>query len=81
MQRLDNNARAGMERQNIVHAGKAFADMIDQPASIGRTRRYCDEDQTLIKGLFFDVYFASIRRTGGFFPMNSGRHEGAVRNP
>ncbi len=32
VQWLDNNARAGMERQNIVHAGKPFEDLIDHPA-------------------------------------------------
>ena len=81
MQSLDNNARAGMERQNIVHAGKAFEDLIDQPPWIGSTRRYCDEDQTLIEGLFIDECFASNRYTGGLFSMDSGRHERAVRNP
>ena len=46
VQRLDNNARAGMELQNIVHAGKPFEDLIDHPASTPRMRRYCGEDQT-----------------------------------
>jgi hypothetical protein len=80
VQRLDNNARAGMELQNIVHAGKPFEDLIDHPGWVDRMRRYCGEDQTWISGLFIDECFASIRRTGGFFPMHSGGHERAIRN-
>jgi len=51
VQRLDNNARAGMELQNIVHAGKPFENLIDHPAWVDRMRRYCGEDQTRIQGL------------------------------
>ena len=80
VQRLDNNARAGMELQNIVHAGKPFEALIDHPSWVGRMRRYCGEDQTWIPGLFIDECFATIRRTGGFFPMHSGGHERAIRN-
>jgi hypothetical protein len=80
VQRLDNNARAGMELQNIVHAGKPFENLIDHPAWVDRMRRYCGEDQTWIQGLFIDECFASVRRSGGFFPMNSGGHERAIRN-
>ena len=80
VQRLDNNAKAGMELQNIVHAGKPFEGLIDHPAWIDRMRRYCGEDQTWISGLFIDECFASVRRSGGFFPMHSGGHERAIRN-
>lgn len=80
VQRLDNNARAGLELQNIVHAGEPFEDLIDHPAWIDRMRRYCGEDQTWIPGLFIDECFASIRRTGGFFPMHSGGQDHAIRN-
>ena len=39
VQRLDNNDKAGMELQNIVHAGKPFEDLIDHPAWTPRMRR------------------------------------------
>ena len=80
VQRLDNNARAGMELQNIVHAGKPFEALIDHPSWIDRMRRYCGENGTWIEGLFIDECFATIRRTGGFFPMHSGGQDHAMRN-
>jgi hypothetical protein len=80
VQRLDNNGRAGMEMQNIVEGGKPFETLIDHPAWIDRLRRYCGEDGTYVQGLFIDECFASIRRSGGFFPMHSGGQDGVVRN-
>jgi hypothetical protein len=80
VQRLDNNGRAGVELQNIVEAGKPFETLIDHPAWVSRVQRYCGEDGTYVGGLFIDECFASIRRTGGYFPMHSGGHEGVVRN-
>lgn len=80
VQRLDNNKRAGMELQNIVTAGKPFETLIDHPSWIDRMRRYCGENQTWIEGLFIDECFATVRRTGGFFPMHSGGQDRAIRN-
>jgi len=80
VQRLDNNGNAGMELQNIVEAGAPFEELIDHPAWVERLRRYCGEKGTYVDGLFIDECFASVRRTGGFFGMHSGGHEGIVRN-
>jgi ectoine hydroxylase-related dioxygenase (phytanoyl-CoA dioxygenase family) len=80
VQRLDNNARAGVELQNIVAGGKPFETLIDHPSWIDKMRRYCGEHQTWIPGLFIDECFATIRRTGGFFALHSGGHERAIRN-
>jgi hypothetical protein len=79
-QRLDNNGRAGLELQNIVEAGKPFETLIDHPSWLSRVQRYCGEDDTYVSGLFIDECFASVRRTGGYFPMHSGGQEGIVRN-
>lgn len=80
VQRLDNNGYAGMELQNIVEAGQPFEKLIDHPSWIGRLKRYCGEEDTYVSGLFIDECFASIRRTGGFFPVHSGGQNGIVRN-
>jgi len=79
VQRLDNNGRAGMELQNIVHAGKPFETLIDHPSWTPRLRKWCGEEGTWVQGLFIDECFASIRRTGGFFPMHSGGSDYTVR--
>jgi len=79
VQRLDNNGIAGTELQNIVEAGEPFEKLIDHPAWIERLHRYCGEKGTYVDGLFIDECFASVRRTGGFFPIHSGGHNGAVR--
>ncbi len=79
VQRLDNNGAAGTELQNIVEAGKPFEMLIDHPAWIDRLQTYCGENGSHLSGLFLDECFASVRRTGGFFPMHSGNHEGLVR--
>lgn len=80
VQRLDNNGHAGLELQNIVEAGKPFERLIDHPAWIDRLRRYCGEQGTYVDGLFLDECFASVRRSGGYFPMHSGGQDGIVRN-
>jgi hypothetical protein len=80
MQRLDNNARAGMELHNIVEGGTPFETLIDHPSWVNRLRNYCGEKDTYVEGLFIDECFASIRRSGGFFPMHSGGQDGVVRN-
>ena len=80
VQRLDNNGYAGMELQNIVEAGGPFEKLIDYPSWVNRLLRYCGEKDTYVHGLFIDECFASIRRTGGFFPIHSGGQEGVVRN-
>ncbi|HSI83986.1 MAG TPA: phytanoyl-CoA dioxygenase family protein [Candidatus Methylacidiphilales bacterium] len=80
MQRLDNNGYAGVELQNIVEGGEPFEKLIDHPSWTPRLRRYCGEQNTYVQGLFIDECFASIRRTGGYFPIHSGGHEGIVRN-
>jgi hypothetical protein len=80
VQRLDNNGSAGIELQNIVEAGAPFEKLIDHPAWVERLRRYCGEKDTYVDGLFIDECFASIRRTGGFFPIHSGGQAAIVRN-
>jgi len=80
VQRLDNNGLAGVELQNIVEAGPVFEKLIDHPSWIGRLHRYCGEKGTYVDGLFIDECFASIRRTGGFFPIHSGGQDAIVRN-
>jgi len=80
VQRLDNNGFAGMELQNIIEAGGPFEKLIDHPSWVNRLRRYCGEEGTYVEGLFIDECFASVRRTGGFFPLHSGGQEAIVRN-
>lgn len=80
VQRLDDNGMAGCELQNIVEAGEPFERLIDHPSWIGHMHRYCGEGGTYVEGLFIDECFASIRRTGGYFPLHSGGHMGIVRN-
>jgi hypothetical protein len=80
VQRFDNNAASGAELQNIVEAGEPFERLIDHPSWIGRLRRYCGEFESYVAGLFIDECFASIRRSGGFFPIHSGGQDGVVRN-
>jgi ectoine hydroxylase-related dioxygenase (phytanoyl-CoA dioxygenase family) len=80
VQRFDNNGAAGIELQNIVEGGEPFEELIDHPAWRDRLLRYCGEKDSYVEGLFIDECFASIRRSGGFFPVHSGNHEGNVRN-
>jgi hypothetical protein len=79
VQRLDNNGPAGLELQNIVHAGKPFETLIDHPSWAPKLRKWCGENGTWMQGLFIDECFASIRRTGGFFPMHSGGNDYVIR--
>jgi hypothetical protein len=80
VQRLDNNGLAGLELQNIVEGGPAFEKLIDHASWLARLHRYCGEKGTFVDGLFIDECFASIRRTGGFFPIHSGGQDAIVRN-
>lgn len=80
VQRFDNNGNAGIELQNIIEAGGPFEELIDHPSWVDRLLRYCGEKDSYVEGLFIDECFASIRRSGGFFPVHSGNHEGNVRN-
>ena len=80
VQRLDNNGYAGLELQNIVEGGEPFEKLIDHPAWTSRLKRYCGEADTYVQGLFIDECFASVRRSGGFFPVHSGGQNGIVRN-
>jgi len=80
VQRFDNNGHAGVELQNIVEAGEPFERLIDHPAWIDHLRHWCGEESTYVQGLFIDECFASIRRSGGFFPIHSGGQDGTVRN-
>lgn len=80
VQRLDNNGNCGAELQNIVEAGEPFERLIDHSSWINRLHRYCGEKGTYVDGLFIDECFASIRRSGGFFPMHSGGQDAIVRN-
>lgn len=79
VQRKDDNGAAGCELQNIVEGGEPFERLIDHPAWIGHMRRYCGEEDSYVAGLFIDECFASIRRSGGFFPVHSGGYRGALR--
>lgn len=80
VQRLDNNGRAGLEMQNIIEGGKPFETLIDHPSWVQRLQRYCGEEGSYVEGLTIDESFASVRRSGGFFPMHSGGQDGVVRN-
>ena len=80
VQRFDNNGDAGIELQNIVEGGAPFEELIDHPSWYQRLLRYCGEKDSYVEGLFIDECFASIRRTGGFFPVHSGNQNGVVRN-
>jgi hypothetical protein len=79
VQRFDNNGAAGTELQNIVEGGRPFESLIDHPSWISHIRHYCGEEKSYVEGLFIDECFASIRRSGGFFPVHSGGYQGAVR--
>ena len=79
VQRFDNNGNAGIELQNIVEGGQPFEELIDAPGVHERLLRYCGEKDSYVEGLFIDECFASIRRTGGYFPFHSGSEDGVVR--
>jgi ectoine hydroxylase-related dioxygenase (phytanoyl-CoA dioxygenase family) len=79
VQRFDNNGECGIELQNIVEGGEPFERLIDHPSWIDLLRHYCGEQGSYVEGLYIDECFASIRRSGGFFPIHSGAHHGAVR--
>ncbi|WP_375452256.1 phytanoyl-CoA dioxygenase family protein [uncultured Devosia sp.] len=79
-QRLDNNGHAGLELQNVVEAGKPFETLIDHPSWVDRLQRYCGEDGSWVEGLYIDECFASVRRSGGYFPLHSGGQDGVIRN-
>lgn len=79
IQRFDNNGNAGIELQNIVEAGQPFEELIDHPAYIERLLRYCGEKGSYVEGLFIDECFASIRRSGGYFPFHTGGEDGVMR--
>lgn len=80
VQRFDNNDAAGVELQNIVEGGEPFERLIDHPSWIELLRHFAGEERSGHRGLFIDECFASIRRSGGFFPIHSGGHEGTVRS-
>lgn len=80
VQRMDNNPKSGCELQNIVEGGEPFERLIDHPAWIEKLRKYCGESESYVQGLFIDECFASIRKSGGFFPMHSGGQDAVVRN-
>jgi len=79
VQRFDNNGNAGIELQNIVEGGAPFEELLDHPAWHERLVRYCGEEGSYVEGLFVDECFASIRRTGGYFPFHSGSEDGVMR--
>ena len=79
VQRFDNHGAAGVELQNIVEGGEPFERLIDHPSWINYLRHYCGEEASYVQGLFIDECFASIRRTGGFFPVHSGGYQVPVR--
>ncbi len=75
----DNPDRAGVELQNIVEGGEPFERLIDHPSWLAHVHRYCGEEGTYVDGLFIDECFASIRRSGGLFPVHSGGYRKAMR--
>ena len=79
VQRFDNNGNAGIELQNIVEGGQPFEELIDHPAWCERLLRYCGEKGSYVEGLFIDECFASIRRSGGYFPFHTGGEDGVMR--
>ena len=79
VQRFDNNGASGIELQNIVEGGEPFERLIDHPAWIGHLRRYCGDQGSYTEGLFIDECFASLRRSGGYFPVHSGGFQGSTR--
>ena len=79
VQRNDDNGKAGIELQNIVEGGEPFERLIDHPSWIDLMRHYCGEEKSYVQGLFIDECFASIRRSGGYFPVHSGGWQGAMR--
>ncbi len=79
VQRADSQGDQGVELQNIVEGGVPFEQLIDHPAWIDRMHRYCGEDDSYFEGLFIDECFASLRRSGGYFPVHSGAHEHMIR--
>lgn len=79
VQRLDNNGKAGLELQNIVEGGAPFEELIDHPAWVERVHRYAGEYEGFYDGLFIDECFATVRRSGGFFPLHSGAHDASIR--
>ena len=79
VERKDDNGHAGMELQNIVEGGEPFERLIDHPAWLPLVRRYCGDQDSYTEGLFIDECFASIRRSGGFFPVHSGGYRGSTR--
>jgi len=76
VQRFDNNGDAGIELQNIVEGGAPFEELIDHPSWAERLLRYCGEKDSYVEGLFIDECFASIRRRGGFFPVQARFRKG-----
>lgn len=79
VQRKDDSGAAGCELQNIVESGEPFERLIDHPSCIGYLLRYCGEQGSYVEGLTIDECFASIRRSGGYFPAHSGGWQGALR--
>lgn len=79
VQRFDNNGNAGIELQNIVEGGQAFEELIDHPGAHDRLLRYAGEQGTYVEGLFIDECFASVRRSGGYFPFHTGSEYGNIR--
>jgi len=79
VERFDNNGVCGTELQNIVEGGEAFEKLIDHPSWVDLMRHYCGEEDSYFRGLFIDECFASLRRSGGFFPIHSGGHQSELR--
>ncbi len=79
VQRFDNNGAAGLELQNIVEGGEPFERLIDHPSWLSLMRHYCGDEHSYTEGVFIDECFASVRRSGGFFPVHSGGYQGSTR--
>lgn len=79
VQRFDNHGVVGTELQNIVEAGEPFERLIDHPSWLPHAQRWCGDRGSYTEGVFIDECFASIRRSGGFFPVHSGGYQGSTR--
>lgn len=78
-QRRDYNPATGMELHHCLEIGGPFEKLIDHPGYIDHLAHYCGEQNTYVQGLFIDECMTSIRESGGYHPLHSGRYHGALR--
>lgn len=73
-QRRDYSPDTGIELHHCIQIGGPFEELIDNPSWIEYMKRYAGEQDTYVEGLFIDECIASIRTSGGFHPLHSGRY-------